>query len=107
MHQHHILERFCETIPNVNIYKSELDGVEKPAETIQVPVWMASTGFLTPSDLLCKYLHFMEWSPKPFPDHPNEVTDTDGFEAFTGSRKAHNNGCNYIYVTEKLTSRLS
>ena len=44
MHQHHIVdgqERFSEAIPrNVNIYKSELDYVEKPGT-----VWMVSAGF--------------------------------------------------------------
>ena len=52
---------FPEIIPgNLNIYKSGLDLVEKPVETIQVPVWMVSSGFLTPSNLLCKHLNFME-----------------------------------------------
>ena len=55
--------------------QSKLDGAEKPAETIQVPVWMVSAGLWTPSSLLCKYLHFMEWSQKTFRDHPESDAD--------------------------------
>ena len=61
-----------------------LDGVEKLVETIHTSTWMYSAGFSTPSSLLCKYLHFLEWSRKTLRDHPNSVTDTqtDGSERF-------------------------
>ena len=38
--------------------------------------WMVFAGFMKPSNLLCEYLHFMEWSRKTFRDYPKSDGDT-------------------------------
>ena len=49
--------------------QSELDSVEKPAETIHTGAWMVPTRFWTQFSSLCKYLHFVEWSQKTIQNH--------------------------------------
>ena len=80
------MHQFSETISqNLNIYKGRLEGDEKPVETIWALVWMVSVGFSTPSSLLCKYSHFVEWSRenylRPF-KYRNWYWNWCGFEAF-------------------------